>query len=90
VPKSADALIAIGPRAKFIAEAARDAGMQKRNIRTFDTAEDAKGEVRDLVKKGDLVLVKASRGMHLEIIVEEISQPKELQAVIANSANIAK
>src|SRR3989344_358469 len=90
VPKSADALIAIGPRAKFIAEAARDAGMQKRAIRTFDTADDAKGEVRDLVKKGDLVLVKASRGMHLEIVVEEISQPKELRAVIANSANIAK
>ena len=64
--------------------------MQKRAIRTFDTADDAKGEVRDLVKKGDLVLVKASRGMHLEIVVEEISQPKELRAVIANSANIAK
>lgn len=69
-----DALITVGPRAKFIADAANKAGLARKNIYTFDTAGDAKLTVQDIIKKGDLVLVKASRAMELDKIVEEIRQ----------------
>lgn len=70
--KVADVLFAIGPRAKFIAEGARAAGMPKKNIYEFDTAEEAKDAVLDVLKKGDLVLVKASHAMQLDKVVDEI------------------
>jgi UDP-N-acetylmuramoyl-tripeptide--D-alanyl-D-alanine ligase len=70
--KFLDILITIGPRAKFIADAANKSGMARKNIYSFDTADEAKSTVQDLIKKGDLVLIKASRAMELDKIVEEI------------------
>ncbi|MBU6500748.1 MAG: UDP-N-acetylmuramoyl-tripeptide--D-alanyl-D-alanine ligase [Patescibacteria group bacterium] len=72
VAKIADILITVGPRAKFIAEAARDNGLRKRYIYSFDTADEAKSAVQDLIKKGDLILIKASHAMELHKVVEEI------------------
>jgi UDP-N-acetylmuramoyl-tripeptide--D-alanyl-D-alanine ligase len=82
VERSVDMLVTVGPRAKFIADSAHDSGMSKRAIKSFETAEEAKSAVHNLIKKGDLVLVKGSRGMHLEIIVEEITEPKEVSAIL--------
>ncbi len=65
-------LVTVGPRAKFIAEAARAAGMKKGNIISFDTADQAARPVQNLIKKGDLVLVKGSHVIRLDKIVEEI------------------
>jgi UDP-N-acetylmuramoyl-tripeptide--D-alanyl-D-alanine ligase len=70
--KCADVLVTVGPRAKFIADAALRAGMDRKNVLSFDVAEDAVNPVHDLIRKGDLVLVKGSHAMHLERIVEEI------------------
>jgi UDP-N-acetylmuramoyl-tripeptide--D-alanyl-D-alanine ligase len=67
-----DTLVTVGPRAKFIAEAAIKAGLSRRNVTSFDTAEEAQQPVQALIKKGDLILIKASRGIHLEKVVEEI------------------
>jgi len=67
-----DILVTVGPRAKFIAEAAKEAGMRKRNIYSFETADNAAKPVQDLLKKGDLVLTKGSHAMELNKVVEEI------------------
>ena len=67
-----DILITIGARAKFIAEAANKHGLAKKNIFSFDTADEAKLKVQELIKKGDLILIKGSRAMELDKIVEEI------------------
>lgn len=69
-----DILITVGARAKFIAESAYKSGLPRKKIFTFDTVEEAKIAVQDLLKKGDLVLVKASRAIGLEKIIEEIRQ----------------
>ncbi len=74
VAKVFDILVTVGPRAKFIADAANKAGLSKKNIYTFDFADEAKGPVEDLIKKGDLILIKASRAIGLDKIVEEIRQ----------------
>lgn len=72
--KVLDVLVTVGPRAKFIAESANKAGLAKKNILSFDTADEARGEVQNLLRKGDVVLVKASRGIELDKVVEEIRQ----------------
>lgn len=77
--KSAQILFTIGPRAKFIAEGAKKSKMQKKYIFSFDTADSARIAVQDALRKGDLVLVKASRAMQLDKIVEEIKFPEELK-----------
>ncbi len=69
-----DLLVTVGARAKFIAEAAHKAGMPKKNIRSYETADEAKLAVQEVIKKGDMILVKASRGIQLDKIVEEIQQ----------------
>lgn len=72
--KTFDLLFTVGARAKFIAEAARVAGMAQKNIYAFDTADDAKLKVQELIRKGDLILIKASHSIALDKVVEEIRQ----------------
>jgi UDP-N-acetylmuramoyl-tripeptide--D-alanyl-D-alanine ligase len=70
----ANILITVGPRAKFIAEAARQKGMKRAQILSFDTTDEARKPVQDLIRKGDLILVKGSHSMGLHKIVEEIKE----------------
>jgi UDP-N-acetylmuramoyl-tripeptide--D-alanyl-D-alanine ligase len=70
--KFADVLVTVGPRAKFLAEAARGERMKKNSILSFDTADEAAKPVQNLIKKGDLILVKGSHAMEMSKIVEEI------------------
>jgi UDP-N-acetylmuramoyl-tripeptide--D-alanyl-D-alanine ligase len=70
--ESVDLLITVGPRAKFIADAARAAGFKKNMAFSFDTADEARKPVQDLMKQGDLVLVKGSHAMALDKVVEEV------------------
>jgi UDP-N-acetylmuramoyl-tripeptide--D-alanyl-D-alanine ligase len=72
VSKIADVLVTVGPRAKFIAEAAKEAGLNSKNIFSFDTADEAAKSVENLIRKGDLILVKGSHAMEMSKIVEEI------------------
>ena len=71
--KFLDVLVTVGARAKFIAEAAKSAGMKSAHIFSFDTADDAKKPVQDLIQKGDLVLIKGSHSMELDKVVEEVT-----------------
>ena len=70
--KFCDIIFTVGDRAKFIADSAIKKGMPKKNVRSFDTADEAKLPVQELLRQGDLVLVKASHSIGLEKIVEEI------------------
>jgi len=72
VAKIADILITIGQKAKIIAEHARKHKMPRRRIFSFDTAEEAIDTVQKVIKKGDVALIKASRMVRLDKIVEEI------------------
>lgn len=69
-----DLLITVGSRAKFIAEAAARTGLSDKNIYSFDTAEQAKIGIQGLMKKGDLILVKASHAIGLDKLVEAIKE----------------
>ena len=68
----ADVLVAVGPRAKFLAQAAEKEGLPKNKIFVFETANDACEKIDDLIKEGDLILIKASRGIGLDKVVERV------------------
>lgn len=72
--EEADVLITVGPQAKLIAESAHAAGMNKRNIFSYANAEQAVRPIQDILKTGDLILVKASRAIGLDKVVEGIEQ----------------
>ncbi len=63
-----DCLITVGEKAKLIAEGAKEKGLK--DVYSFLTNADACERLYDILKEGDVVLFKASRGMHLEEIAE--------------------
>ncbi|MBW3612424.1 MAG: UDP-N-acetylmuramoyl-tripeptide--D-alanyl-D-alanine ligase [Chloroflexi bacterium] len=65
-----DGLVAVGERGRWIAEAAREAGLERVSL-AADAEEAATVLERDLAPgPGDLVLVKASRGIGLDRTVD--------------------
>jgi UDP-N-acetylmuramoyl-tripeptide--D-alanyl-D-alanine ligase len=66
-----DLLVCVGESMKWTAESAAAAGFDA-PIKTYVDASDAASAVGRLVKRGDLVLVKGSRGMRLERVVEQL------------------
>lgn len=75
VPRNADILVTVGVCARRIAEGARAEGMPAEAVRPCGTVEEAGEVLDDLLAPGDVVLVKASRVMQLERIVEGIIEP---------------
>jgi UDP-N-acetylmuramoyl-tripeptide--D-alanyl-D-alanine ligase len=66
-----DALLGVGPLAKEIVEGAREAGLTA--LEHFATAADAVAALPALVRPGDAVLVKGSRGVKLEAVVAALA-----------------
>lgn len=71
-----DYLVTAGERARRIAEGAVAAGMDVDAVRPCVTAEEASEVLDDIVESGDTVLVKASRVMGLESVVEGMIEPR--------------
>lgn len=69
--RNADMLFCVGSRAKIIADAAGNQ-MKEGTVFTFNTSSDAGRVLQDQLKKGDVILVKGSRAMKMERVVEEI------------------
>jgi UDP-N-acetylmuramoyl-tripeptide--D-alanyl-D-alanine ligase len=65
-----DALFTIGPRGPQIAGAAKAAGAAF--VRHFETKEDAAHELKELLGPGDVLLVKASHGLALGTVVDQL------------------
>ena len=70
VKNNFEVLITFGELGKFIAEGARAAGLKQ--VFISDTHEEAAKYVVQVLKKGDTVLFKGSRGMKMERIIEMI------------------
>ncbi len=74
--KVVDYLFCVGPRAKFIAESARQHGFDHKKIQVFSSSDGAKKMIEREIKAGDLILIKGSRAIQLEKIIEEIKMTK--------------
>jgi UDP-N-acetylmuramoyl-tripeptide--D-alanyl-D-alanine ligase len=69
-----DGLYAFGPRSASLAEGARQAGLPAAAITHTEDLEALTAQVRARLAPRDVLLVKASRGMKLERLVEALSQ----------------
>lgn len=72
----ADLLVTVGQRARIIAEEAkkRQGRRSQTRVKEFDTAEDAASFLLDVVQPGDTILVKGSRAVGMEHVVELLQQ----------------
>jgi UDP-N-acetylmuramoyl-tripeptide--D-alanyl-D-alanine ligase len=71
--KAFDALICVGPDAALIADAAVAAGFSSDYVARFEDAAQASSRVPAMLRDGDLVLLKASRSVHLEEVARSIT-----------------
>lgn len=69
-----DELITVGERSSVIAEAAEQAGLPAEAITQLKTSEEAIEVMRARLSKDDVVLVKGSRGMHMDNIVASLEE----------------
>jgi UDP-N-acetylmuramoyl-tripeptide--D-alanyl-D-alanine ligase len=67
-------LFAIGKMAAIMAKAARDGGLNR--VIEFANVEVAMTAIRNFLKTGDIVLLKASRASRLERIAESLKSEK--------------
>ena len=67
-----DILITVGKEAKNILNKAISMGIEKENAYNFETNEQAIELLNKILKPEDIVLVKASNGMHFNKIIEKI------------------
>ncbi len=67
-----DRLIAVGERAKYIADSAQKAGLPAKAITWVSTVPDAIQVLQDSLHADDVVLIKGSHGLHMERIVSAL------------------
>jgi UDP-N-acetylmuramoyl-tripeptide--D-alanyl-D-alanine ligase len=75
IPRDVDAVIGVGRRSQALLEGAREAGHT--DVHHFEDAQGAGEFVREFVREGDLVLIKASRGIGLDKIVSMLESNAE-------------
>lgn len=71
VNNNIDILVTVGEEAKIIADTVKDK-TKNTEVYSFDENQDASNLLKQVIKEKDVVLVKASNGMHFEEIVESI------------------
>lgn len=67
-----DILVTVGDMAKNIALGAKEAGFSKENIYSYDTNAEATEGLCEILKTGDVIFIKGSRGMRLEEIADAL------------------
>jgi len=72
VSSIANIIVTVGLRARSIALGAVAKGFKEKNISSFDNAKQAEIFLKDIVKAGDIVLIKGSQGVRLERVAEAI------------------
>ncbi len=67
-----DVLVTVGSLSGHMAEGAKKSGMTKDQIHSFQDSDEAAEAIGSLVQDGDLILVKGSRGIQTEKIVDAL------------------
>ncbi len=69
-----DILITVGNLARHIAKGAKDAGIAKENIFTFDDIQETTEMLSQILKPKDVILIKGSRRVKMEEILNMLSR----------------
>ncbi len=68
----ADLLVTVGPRARLIADEARQSGLPQAAVVELEDGAAALAYLRQHIGAGDVVLLKGSRALHLDRVVAEL------------------
>lgn len=69
-----DILITIGKYSKFILEGAIESGISRENTFLCNTNKDVVSLINTIIQEKDLILIKGSRGMKMEEIVQSLQE----------------
>ena len=78
-----DRLVACGPLGRSFADGAREAGQDPTHIVEAKDAHTAAEAAKVITKPGDVVLIKASRGMKLEFVADALRKLKSAQRKVS-------
>lgn len=67
-----DILATVGLRSRGLAESAIDAGLDEDSVLQFDTSAEAGEYIKNIIKEGDIILVKGSQSTRMEKIVKAV------------------
>lgn len=70
--KHADIVVAVGIRSRAIVTSAGEAGMSEESIMAFDDSATAAEALPELLREGDVILIKGSQSVRTERIVEAL------------------
>lgn len=70
----ADVLVTVGKLGKIIASAAVDVGMPADRVFMTKNSDEAVSVLKDIIADSDIILVKGSRGVHMDQIVSEMEE----------------
>jgi UDP-N-acetylmuramoyl-tripeptide--D-alanyl-D-alanine ligase len=73
IPRNIDAVVAVGNRSGAVLQGAREAGFRPDVLHHFGDAPETAEFLRDFVQEGDVVLLKASRGIGLDRVIALLS-----------------
>jgi len=77
--RAVDFLIVVGELASFIAKGALKKGMKESHVFLCKTVEDAGHALNEKIESGDVILIKGSRGMKMERIIDKLKRKKEIR-----------
>ena len=69
--EKADMLLAYGPNASRVISGAVTGGMPESRAKAFEDRDEIVAAMKPMIKTGDAILVKGSRGMRMELILEQ-------------------
>jgi UDP-N-acetylmuramoyl-tripeptide--D-alanyl-D-alanine ligase len=73
VPNTIHTVIGVGKRSRALLDGAREAGFSDDKLHHFDDAQSAGEFLKTFIRSGDLVLIKASRGIGLDRTVNMLT-----------------
>ena len=71
-----DELVAVGPRAKMIAEAAIGSRLSPLQVKWFETVPEVIDYLKGHLTEGDVVLLKGSHGLRMDKITSALEEPR--------------
>ena len=79
----ADKLVIVGPRAKFISDGAISVGFDQKEIYSFDDSMAVGKFLKEIIRPGDVILLKGSQGVRLErAILPIMAHPEQKDTLL--------
>ena len=74
---SLDLIVAVGPKSKSIIDGAKASGIPNDRLLHFDNAAACAEQMVDILRSGDLIYLKGSRGIGLEAVLQRFTATQE-------------